>query len=142
MFVAWTDNRSGTDVYAQRLDAAGVALWDAGGLAVCAGSGAHAFPSAVPDGTGAAIVAWEDTRNGASDVYAQRLEPGGSTTWAIGGTPVSTAGGNQYQVSAASTGDGAAIMLWMLFYAGGALLVKIPPDFHDGTIWKRIVERP
>ena len=37
---------------------------------------------------------------------------------------------------------GAAIMLWMLFYAGGALLVKIPPDFHDGTIWKRIVERP
>jgi len=33
-------------------------------------------------------------------------------------------------------------VLWILFYAGGAVLVRIPPDFHDGTIWKKIVDRP
>ena len=37
---------------------------------------------------------------------------------------------------------GAAVVLWILFYAGGAVLVRIPPDFHDGTIWKKIVDRP
>lgn len=28
-------------------------------------------------------------------------------------------------------------VLWLLFYWLGAVLVKIPPDFHDGTIWKK-----
>ncbi len=35
----------------------------------------------------------------------------------------------------------ASLMLWMLFYAMGALLLKTPADFHDGTIWKKITER-
>ncbi len=32
-------------------------------------------------------------------------------------------------------------VLWLLFYGGGALLEKLPPDFHDGTIWKKMIER-
>jgi hypothetical protein len=36
---------------------------------------------------------------------------------------------------------GGALALWLVFYWVGALLVKIPPDFHDGTIWKKLVER-
>ena len=35
----------------------------------------------------------------------------------------------------------ATLMLWAVFYWVGALLLKVPPDFHDGTIWKKIVER-
>lgn len=34
-----------------------------------------------------------------------------------------------------------AVMLWLLFYSAGALLVRIPPDFHDGTVWKEFAER-
>ncbi len=41
------------------------------------------------------------------------------------------------------TGSAAAatLVLWGLFYWVGSTLLKIPPDFHDGTIWKKIVER-
>jgi len=28
------------------------------------------------------------------------------------------------------------LALWLLFYALGALLLKIPPAFHDGAIWQ------
>ncbi|MEY2881814.1 MAG: hypothetical protein RLZZ15_4194 [Verrucomicrobiota bacterium] len=30
--------------------------------------------------------------------------------------------------------------LWLAFYWFGALLLKMPPAFHDGTIWKRAAE--
>jgi hypothetical protein len=40
----------------------------------------------------------------------------------------------------ASAGGG-VLALWIVFYWVGALLLKIPPDFHDGTIWKKLVER-
>ena len=36
---------------------------------------------------------------------------------------------------------GGALVLWLVFYWVGALLLKIPPDFHDGTIWQKLVER-
>jgi hypothetical protein len=112
VYVAWTDSRTGTDLYAQHLDASGALQWDAGGVAACAGSGTHAFASAVPDGSGGVILAWEDTRNGGSDVFAQRLQSNGSALWAVGGAAVSTASSNQYQVSAVPDGTGGAVMLW------------------------------
>jgi hypothetical protein len=33
------------------------------------------------------------------------------------------------------------LVLWVVLYALGALLLKVPPDFHDGTIWKKMSER-
>jgi hypothetical protein len=41
---------------------------------------------------------------------------------------------------AASTTAG-ALLLWLVLYWVGALLLKVPPDFHDGTIWKKMAER-
>lgn len=32
----------------------------------------------------------------------------------------------------------ATMVLWLLFFGVGALLVKIPPEFHDGTVWKKL----
>lgn len=33
---------------------------------------------------------------------------------------------------------GAGFVLWFAFYELGSLLLKIPPDLHDGTLWKRL----
>jgi hypothetical protein len=30
----------------------------------------------------------------------------------------------------------AVLVAWAAFYAVGALLLKLPPSFHDGTIWR------
>jgi hypothetical protein len=42
---------------------------------------------------------------------------------------------------AASTLAG-GLMLWLLLYWLGALLLKVPPDFHDGTVWKKTATPP
>ncbi len=111
-FVTWQDARSATDVYAQRLDVTGNRRWATGGVAVCAGGGSHAFPVATTDGTGGLIVAWEDGRNGATDIYAQKLDATGAPQWALGGDIVSNASGNQYLPTIVSSGDAHAIVLW------------------------------
>ena len=36
----------------------------------------------------------------------------------------------------------AMLLLWLCFFWLGRLLVRIPPDFNEGTIWKNAVEAP
>ncbi len=42
------------------------------------------------------------------------------------------------QIAAAA---GGVLALWVIFYALGSVLVQIPPTIHEGTVWKRLVER-
>jgi len=76
-FVAWEDNRSGTssDIYVQRLDATGVPQWTPNGVPVCSAIGAQSAVAMASDGTGGAIVAWTDRRNGNNDIYASASTP-------------------------------------------------------------------
>jgi hypothetical protein len=83
--VIWYDNRvltpteASTDIYAQRVNAAGATLWTSGGVAVrTASNSSFPPPSIAPDGTGGAIVVWEDFRSGTeTHIYAQGISPGG-----------------------------------------------------------------
>ena len=58
---------------------------------------------------------------------------------------IAAAGERRKERRAALRRAGAAtfgtLALWLVFYGVGALLLRIPPDFHDGTVWKKIVER-
>ena len=59
--IAWTDTRSGlSDIYAQHLDAAGVPLWTANGIAVCTAGGQQTSPRVVSDNNGGMLVRWLD----------------------------------------------------------------------------------
>ncbi|MEZ5064203.1 MAG: FlgD immunoglobulin-like domain containing protein [bacterium] len=74
--VTWQDVRVNgpTNVYAQRVSAAGAPLWTANGIAVCVATG-NQFTPAITTEQGAAYVAWEDRRSDLSgDVYAQRID--------------------------------------------------------------------
>ena len=80
LFVAWYDQRISyeTDIYAQKLDASGNALWAANGAAVCSATNAQAEQQIVSDGARGAIITWHDLRSGGSgDIYAQRIEENG-----------------------------------------------------------------
>ncbi|MET0553984.1 MAG: hypothetical protein ABW221_13155 [Vicinamibacteria bacterium] len=111
--VAWVDDRNGaSDVFAQRLDAAGAPQWTANGIAVCVAAGGQIFPAAVSDGAGGVILGWDDGRNGANDVFAQRLDGTGAALWAADGRPVSTAAADQSGVSVATDGAGGGIFAW------------------------------
>jgi hypothetical protein len=112
--VLWEDSRSGEgDIYAQRLNAAGVALWMQNGVPVCVSGGEQGDAVAIPDGTGGAIVVWQDFRNGSSsDIYAQRVDANGATLWTLGGVALCTATGFQVFPAVVSDGAGGAVVVW------------------------------
>jgi hypothetical protein len=70
----WQDTRSGSfDLYAQRLVGFGRPWWTVDGIPVCTASGQQVYPTMCSDLAGGAYVFWEDNRNGANDIYGQRV---------------------------------------------------------------------
>ncbi|MFN8587575.1 MAG: FlgD immunoglobulin-like domain containing protein [Candidatus Eisenbacteria bacterium] len=89
--VAWYDWRSGNaDVYVQRYDGAGRALWTAGGVLACGATGDQTNVHLVADGTGGALLAWQDDRGSATKVLAQRVSAQGVPLWATDGISMGT----------------------------------------------------
>lgn len=112
-FVVWEDYRSGTaDVYAQHLDGSGNPLWTANGALVISHAAGQESPILVPDGAGGIVVAWQDSRSGGYDIYAQALDGTGAMRWDPAGVPLCTATGTQILQVAASDGAGGAIVAW------------------------------
>ena len=115
--ICWRDARSGLFLYAQRLDAAGSELWANNGVPVCDDPASPYDASIVPDGSGGAIVVWEDDR-GPTNVYAERVGhdgtvgPGETSAWIPDGTPVTTRAGVQQNPSAVPDGEGGALIAW------------------------------
>jgi hypothetical protein len=76
------------DIYAQRVNPAGVLQWAANGLPVCTAANNQTRPRAVPDGAGGAFVVWQDERyisgtSGFTDVMAQRIDGNGVQQWKV-----------------------------------------------------------
>lgn len=113
--ITWQD---GTDIFAQRVNGAGAAQWAPEGTAISTAANTQSFPQIVPDGAGGAIVAWTDRRSGTNDLYAQRVNGGGTVQWTANGVAVSTAAGDQSPGTATSPpqilpdGFGGAMIVW------------------------------
>lgn len=89
MLLAWQDSRTGTpDIYAHHVLSSGAIdpVWPADGRAVCTATGAQGGVLILADGSGGAIIAWDDQRSGGlnNDIYAQRVQANGQ----LGGTVV------------------------------------------------------
>jgi hypothetical protein len=120
--ITWADARGGleTDVYAQRVNPSGTALWAAGGVAVSAAAGRQESPSLAPDGSGGATVVWQDKRNGSDfDIYAQRVDGSGDALWTEGGVALCSFVGDQVgpQITSSTGSDG--VVSWQ-DYRGGS----------------------
>lgn len=86
LILVWEDDRDqlrgrSTDIYAQRLNSAGVALWGANGTPVAARAVYEVGPQLLPTGDGGAIVAWTVFGNDQDTVLVERLGPAGSSLW-------------------------------------------------------------
>lgn len=111
--IAWVDNRNGNpDIYAQRISATGMIQWTVGGVAVCTATGYQSWPTIVSDGSGGAIITWEDNRSGSPDIYAQRINADSILQWATNGVAICTAINNQNYPTIVSDGSGGAIIAW------------------------------
>jgi hypothetical protein len=83
-----------------------------GNTPICTTSGNQTNPQIISDGQGGAIITWDDLRSDNGDIYAQKLDSGGTVQWAENGAAVCTASGYQGQPQIASDGFGGAIITW------------------------------
>jgi predicted lipoprotein with Yx(FWY)xxD motif len=119
--LVWADLRNGptTDIYAQRVNGSGAVLWAADGIPISAAANNQSVPQLVPDGSGGAILVWEDNRTGTYDIYAQRVNRDGTVQWAADGVPISTVANAQLSPQLIPDGSGGAIIVWLDFRNGG-----------------------
>ncbi|MCK4349860.1 MAG: T9SS type A sorting domain-containing protein, partial [Candidatus Krumholzibacteria bacterium] len=96
--------------------------WGDQGIVVCDETGNQNNPLIVTDGSGGAIVVWNDERNGNYDIYCQRLDSDGVIQWASGGVCIVTKPGYQYLEGIIP--GGGAIVSWT-DYGDGLSDIKV-----------------
>jgi hypothetical protein len=113
-FIVWDDFRSRThqDVYIQWVDSFGRVQWIDNGVKVGGAADDQRLPQVVPDGAGGAIVAWEDSRDGNWDIYAQRVDASGTPLWTLNGVVLCDDPADQYNFHMIADGEGGAIVAW------------------------------
>lgn len=119
--ITWTDIRSGNnDVYAQRTNSFGVVQWTANGISVRSASYNQGSPKITSDGSGGAIIVWEDDATTTYDLYAQRINSAGALQWAVNGVAICTAPDGQGAPQIISDGSGGAIITWHDYRSGSS----------------------
>ena len=111
--IAWQDRHNGkSEIYAQRMNAAGNPLWIQNGIPICVQDSSF-NPVIVSDGTGGAIIVWESYRgSNTTDIFAQRINSSGVVQWTPNGVSVCVVVFNQDTIAIASDGFGGAILTW------------------------------
>jgi len=114
--IVWHDYRfnfNAADLYAQRVDDLGAAIWSVDGVAVTDAANHQGSPRIVGDGAGGAVVAWLDFRSGSQyDVYVQRLDNNGVGLWTFNGVALCTAANSKFNPEMVTDGAGGAIVVW------------------------------
>jgi len=111
--IIWADGRNGSlDIWGTFIDGNATVYWTANGEAISLGAGNQQWPVVIADEEAGAIICWEDYRNGGGDIYAQRISSYGTKYWAMNGTPICTADGQQTRPAIINDGDGGALIAW------------------------------
>ena len=116
--ITWYDNRPGSisyDIYAQKIDATGMIQWNSNGVVICNATSSQLSPQITSDGSGGAIIIWEDSRTSAitgADIYAQRINSDGNILWTANGTLICNATNRQHSYKLIGDGFGGAIIAW------------------------------
>lgn len=121
--IAWEDHRDGfnnRDIYAARINSDGVVQWASNGLAITDLSNEQRELEIVSDGSGGAIITWDDRRSGVGyDIYAQKVNFNGVAQWTGDGVAISTATDWQWKPVICSDESGGAIIAWQDFRVSG-----------------------
>jgi len=112
--ITWYDGRGGSnnDIYAQRVNSAGAVQWATNGVAIRTGFYDQLYPQITSDGSGGAIITWQDYRGVSYDAFAQRINSAGAVQWTANGVALCTASGDQLYPQITSDGSGGAIITW------------------------------
>ena len=117
--ITWHDYRSAnSDIYAQRITAAGAMQWTVNGTAVCNASNDQYYPQLCSNGAGGAFIIWQDYRSGNYNIYGQQINSSGIVQWTTNGVTICTAINNQIFPNLCSDGAGGVIITWQDYRSG------------------------
>ncbi len=134
--IIWTDARTlQDDIYAQRVDSTGSTLWTLNGVAITTAYSTQDFPTLISDGSGGAIITWQDERSGHYNIYAQRVNSAGSTLWTFNGEAISTIAHDQYGPTITSDSSGGAIITWNDTRSGYYNIYAQRVNSAGSTLW-------
>jgi hypothetical protein len=103
---------SSETVYAQRVSAEGVTLWEGSGTNIGRIQYAYMGMPIVSDGDGGAVIVWEDDSGEGNTLYAQRINSDGELLWAEGGVSVTSSVGERESPRLIGDGTGNFIIVW------------------------------
>jgi hypothetical protein len=111
--ITWEEGNT-DDIYAQRINASGVPLWNVNGLNITSTMNYYEYePQIISDGAGGAIIAWYQVGDyTGDDIYAQRLNASGTLLWNEHGVPISTPLDDQDYPQLVTDGAGGAFLTW------------------------------
>jgi hypothetical protein len=136
--MTWYDERNGwdnSDVYAQRVNSTGVVQWTTNGVAVCNANGMQKYPTLAEYGTGGAFVIWQDSRDFAHGIYAQRLDAAGAIQWPVDGDSLAAFHPNDTGPAVISDGSGGAITTWIGKYGTNQVIRAQRIDANGVELW-------
>ncbi len=124
-FMVWGDPRNAivneSDLYMQKVNQSGTALWLANGLPLCQNRFTQQYQKAFPDNNGGAFVAWTDRRDSISnDIYAARVRWDGSFPRTDTSAALVKDNFEQYRSEIASDMKGGVIITWFDYRNGPA----------------------
>ncbi len=137
-FCAWIDDNQGSQwqLKIQRLGPAGRPLWGADAVTVCPSDNRQSVPSLVPDGSGGAIVVWDEDRYGPLDIFAQRFSADGARLWPAGGAHVDNSGRDHLFPQVEPDGKGGFLVAWKEKAAGKWAVMAQRLDASGTRVWK------
>lgn len=101
------------NIFAQKINKSGFKKWDATGVLVCSNQSNSYIANVCRDGTGGAIIAWTDKRNGNDDVFAQTIDANnGNLLWGASGKAICTLSETDRDVIIISDENGGAFIVW------------------------------
>ncbi|NIM03477.1 T9SS type A sorting domain-containing protein [bacterium] len=132
--IVWEDYRVGeADIYAQKIDENGVPQWTTDGVAVCNATFSQLKPVIVGDGSGGAIIAWEDWRATYPVIYAVRISSDS------GGVHPAWSGASEIKLRDVTTYDQLSPEI-AISGQGEAIVVWEETDYSDYSIFAQRIE--
>lgn len=118
--ITWRDKRNGFyhDIYAQKINMNGSIAWQLNGIKISNSALTQTNPNICGDGSGGAIITWQDSTISNWDIRSQRINASGVTLWNAGGNIVSNANNLQTNPKNISDGKGGSIFVWQDFRNG------------------------
>ncbi len=137
VIACWQGYLSGQadDILAQRVNAAGTALWAAGGRVVCGNTSDQQLPVVAADGQGGAIFAWTDYRGTNPNVYVQHVGANGAGLWIPNGSSIGNTANQEDVLSMVSDGAGGAIVSFDDMPSGVPYLYLQRLDYSGVGLW-------